>query len=202
MYNDSMEDGRKLKGQETKHKIIIATLKYISEHGLRSLSAQKIAKIAGVSKSNIFHHFETVENVPLESMTLISDEIVSSIDLNYDNMNDLLISIGYKTFSICEKDLDLYRAFFVLYNESFHDARYRQAIQKIINEFSKALKSAVIHIEGDCFDHRLDDLCQMVSVVLDGFGCHFLSDLNEEKYRSMWHLQVDMLVKELEAIKK
>lgn len=197
-----MEDGRKLKGQETKHKIIIATLKYISEHGLRALSAQKIAKLAGVSKSNIFHHFESVENLPLEGMALITEELLASIDVDYDNITDLLLNIGYKTFRICEDEIDLYRAFFVLYNESFHDERFREAIDFIIDEFSKVLKDAIIKIEGDCFDERLDELCRMTSVVLDGFGCHFLSDMNEEKYCKMWALQVEMLVNHIGMIKR
>ena len=56
-------DRRLEKGNETKEKILNTALLIISEEGLKGLSAKKIADRAQISKSNIFHHYTSVDNL-------------------------------------------------------------------------------------------------------------------------------------------
>lgn len=198
-----MTDGRLSKGQETKARIIYATLEYIGEHGLKSMSAQKIAKSAGVSKSTIFHHFESVDDLPLLAMESIIDEMVMVIkNSSKTSLKAFLRELGEETFSISKREMNLFKAFFILFNESFHDQRYHLYLNRLKTRFSDLLKESILAIEEGVYDNRLDDICLMVSVLLDGYGFHYMSELDEDKYKRLWHMQVDMLVWQIEAIKK
>lgn len=195
-------DGRILKGQETKVKIMFATLEYIAEFGLKNLSASKVAKLAGVSKSNVFHHFESIEKLPVEAMKLLICDVISINKMkNCNSFKELLEEIGHSMFDLDEQHTKLYRAFFVLYNESFHDVRYAEVIHDIKFEFASILKEIIISLEGDNFED-LEDYCHLIAIVADGFGCHYLTDLNSEYYTRVWALQVEMLLMKLETLRK
>ena len=195
-------DGRTIKGQETKKKIIYATLHYISEHGLKNISASKIAKLAGVSKSNVFHHFESVDTLPIEAMKMIASELIALNNVDQiGSFRDLLTYIGDEIFMDDEDHVNFYRSFFVLYNEAFHDERYNAVIMDIKIAYGESLKDAIIALNGDIYED-LDDYCQLIAVVADGFGCHFLTDLNVNYYKELWAMQVDMLIDKLEKLKK
>ena len=53
-------DQRKAKGEETKQKIIESAIQIVSLEGIKGLSAKKVADNAGISKSNVFHHFKSL----------------------------------------------------------------------------------------------------------------------------------------------
>lgn len=193
-----MKDGRIEKGLETKGKIIQATLVLISEQGLKGLSAQKIAQIAGVSKSNIFHHFGSVDVLPFEALKYISEIMLNSIKSGkYKTTKDLLIGIGEETFNLNPEFQGMFRAFFSLYNESFINPEYQKLLRRMYDEYAIALCQEIKEIEA--INEDLNDFTQMITIIIDGFGLHFMSENNVNKYSKLWHMQVEMI---LQALKK
>lgn len=199
-----MSDGRLIKGKETKDKILYATLIYISDHGIKSLSASKIAKLAGVSKSNVFHHFGSVEELPFLCMTHLCDTLMSTIDIEgCQSSEDLFIQLGESTFIDDLSHIKAYRAFFVLYNESFHDERFKAIINKMKIEFVDAIVGAVNHFEQDLIDQTaLARLAELITIQIDGLGMHFMIDGDVEAYNKLWRLQVEMLLVYIEGLKR
>ena len=197
-------DGRMIKGQETKEKIILATLTMIAENGIKSLSAQKVAKLAGVSKSNIFHHFSSVDELPFEAMNYLTNLLLSISELDSDDtVYSMLMKIGTATLTGDEEETKIFRAFFNLYNESFYDERYKKLLNDVRNKHTDAMIQGIKHIEGDVFDDEsLELISKLLTVTIDGFGYHYMADYHPETYMKMWTMQVEMVITQLDKYKK
>lgn len=198
-----MNDGRIIKGLETKQKIISATLEMISEEGIKSLSAQKIAQKAGVSKSNIFHHFGSVDILPFEGLKYLTELLLSSLDPdNYQSTEELLICIGQETLTNNQEYLKMFRAFFALYNESFYDERYKNVMNHMKNLYKNSLFHTIMTLEKDLDETKLMSLAKMITIVIDGFGYHFMTDEEPEIFMDLWRIQVDLILNQIEKIRK
>lgn len=199
-----MTDGRMIKGNETKDKIIMVTLEMISEMGLKSLSAQKIASRAGVSKSNIFHHFGSVDKLPMAAMDHLKDMMLSHIEReSTETLRDVLIKIGAGSLTCNEEESKIFRAFFHLYNESFHNDDYKMLLNDVRDQHTNLMLETIIDIEGDVFDKDdLEKLSKLITITIDGFGYHYMSDYKSKDYMDMWTIQVDMIINQLETYKK
>lgn len=198
-----MNDGRITKGIETKHKIIGATLEMISEEGIKSLSAQKIAKKAGVSKSNIFHHFGSVDVLPFEGLKFLTELLLSSLDPNnYQSTEALLMHIGQETLTNNPEYLKMFRAFFALYNESFYDERYKNIMNRMKNEYKNSLFHTIMTLEKDLDETKLMSLSKLITIVIDGFGYHFMTDDEPESFMDLWRIQVELILTQIKKIKR
>jgi len=199
-----MTDGRITKGNETKEKILQATLLYIADHGIKGMSAAKIAKLAGVSKSNIFHHFDSVEDLPFKCMSHLCDNLMASVDAyETSSLEELLLNVGDMTFIEDVYHQKTYRAFFTLYNESFHDQRYKVIIENMKDKYIEAIVDAVNYYEKDVIDQKgLKELAHLITIIIDGMGMHYLIDGDPGIYIKLWTLQVQMILKEVDMLKK
>lgn len=61
-------DGRRLKGDRTRSRILTAAASFASEHGLESLSIGELAAATGMSKSGLFAHFGSKEELQLATI--------------------------------------------------------------------------------------------------------------------------------------
>lgn len=191
-----MSDGRIIKGNATKDKIILATIDIIADEGIKSLSAQKIAKKAGVSKSNIFHHFASVDLLPYESLKHITDMMLNSVQIGvFETTRDLLINLGQKTFSDDPRFVKMFKAFFSLYNESFNNPEYRLLLRNMYDVFALKICDEIKAIEN--IESDLSEFSQMLTIVIDGFGLHFMTEHKPIKYMDLWQIQVDMIIEKL-----
>lgn len=199
-----MSDGRVLKGKETKEKILQATLLYIADHGIKGMSAAKIAKLAGVSKSNIFHHFGSVEELPIKCMAYLCDGLMTSVN-TYETrtLEELLLNVGEMTFVDDINHQKTYRAFFTLYNESFHEIRYKEIIASMKSKYVKGIIEAVNYYEEGKIDQDdLTHLAYLITIIIDGMGMHFLIDGDPDQYKKLWSIQIQMVLGHIERLKK
>src|SRR5262249_28294367 len=70
---------RMSKGEETKSAILDLALAKASEVGLEGLSIGMLAKGLGLSKSGLFAHFNSLENLQLEVLQRASDRFVELV---------------------------------------------------------------------------------------------------------------------------
>lgn len=197
-------DGRIEKGKETKERIIKATLELISKDGIRTLSANKIAKVAGMSKSNIFHHFSSVDALPILALEYLIEQLMKGADVvPKDSLKETLIEIGAVTLKGNVEEQSHYRALFVLYNESFYDDRYKALINEMKDAFTQGMVDLITGYHPQVSDEAdLDYLAKMITIILDGFGYHYMTDHQPQKFMMMWEMQVDMICEKIKLMEK
>ncbi len=69
-----MDDLRTIKGNITKAKILSSSLDIICSSGVEGLSASKITSMSGISKSSVFHHFSSINDIPFIIMADVGDD--------------------------------------------------------------------------------------------------------------------------------
>lgn len=63
-----MQDKRKLKGQKTRKRILDAANRMIDKEGVHAVSTRRIADLAGISQSSLYHHFKSADEIIISSM--------------------------------------------------------------------------------------------------------------------------------------
>lgn len=193
------EDQRKLKGEETKNRILDAALHLISEGGLKAVSANKIAERAGISKSSIFHHYAAIEEIPYALVSQLCTMMMSTETFEtIDDMKGFFEVIGEGTFKLKGQELVYYRTLFAFYNEAVYSGKYREQMDQLKHEFMKFLQTSIEALEGVKIS---DALAELITIDLDGLGLHYLIEEDSEKFMDLWCLKTQVYVEHIRLMK-
>ncbi|MCL3851407.1 MULTISPECIES: TetR/AcrR family transcriptional regulator [Parabacteroides] len=113
-----------------KEQIMMTALDLFSQHGIKSVSMDDIARNMGISKRTIYEFFEDKETL-----------LVKSIEYNHKKMKQVLIELEEGPYSVVEEIILFYEECMKRprwYNRKFYDdlKRYPKALE--LNEKNKA----------------------------------------------------------------
>jgi AcrR family transcriptional regulator len=188
-----MTDLRIIKGQEMKKSIILSTIKLIAEEGIEGISTQKIADHLNTSKSNIFHHFKSVDIILDEVFAAILQSMLEPISShNFKNVKEFLMFIGKGVYQLSDEERTIYIVMFQLYTMSLHNRKYQDLIlsqkEKIIQVISSELLKLTAADKDTC-----ETVSEMLLMSLDGYGLSALLDERSPHYERLWELNVNYL---------
>ncbi|SHN27370.1 TetR/AcrR family transcriptional regulator [Gracilibacillus kekensis] len=185
------KDLRITKGNETKNRILSASIKIISEEGLKGLSAKKIADLSGISKSNIFHHFGSVDEVLRVIFENILADMVKPIESNQEaDLESFLTFLGESIYSLSEEEKLSYSVLLHFYNTCLYDEKYRAYLLKTKDEMIDAIATQLSRYSSQRKE-KLLKVSEMIIITLDGYGLHFLLDSDSARFKEIWTLQVE-----------
>lgn len=199
MEADMKKDQRKLKGEETKNRIIEATMTIISEGGLKAISANKIAERANISKSSIFHHYASIDEIPYEIVSTICSAMTGITGT--DDIKDLetfFKLIGENTFNLKDENLMAYRTLFAFYNEALYSGKYQAQISQLKRDFIVYLKEAIEAINRKKIS---EELAEIIAIDLDGLGLHYLIEADSKKFMRLWQVKTQEYIRHIELMK-
>ena len=88
-----MEDGRRARGAATRQRIVEASVSLIATKGLAGVSGATLSQAADVSKATVFHHFPSIDEVPLAALDFIIDGLVAAVE-HHDDARAFLLQAG------------------------------------------------------------------------------------------------------------
>ena len=188
-------DKRLEKGDETYIRILTSAIDLISENGISGISASKLSTLSNVSKSAIFYHFKTTQDIPEAVLKLIFSKLIKPID---DSKNESLVQflshLGSSVIDISDEYIKVYKAFFSFYHESVFNETY----QKIMGDFLKTSKDSLSDQIKKLSKKPLSDkdtnaISALIISTLDGIGMHILIGGEKEEYLKAWELQVEFI---------
>lgn len=188
-------DKRLEKGDETYGRILISAIDLISESGVAGISASKLSKLSNVSKSAIFHHFKTTQEIPEAALNLIFSKLIKPIDdSTFENLVGFLNNLGLSTINISEEYRKVYKSFFSFYHESMFNTTY----QKIMGDFLKTSKASLTDqikkfSRKPLSDEEANAFSTLIIATLDGIGMHILMGGEKDEYLKAWEFQVNFL---------
>lgn len=184
------QDLRIIKGNETKDRILAASMKIISEEGIDGLSAKKIADILGISKSNIFHHFGSVDEVLNAIFQSILDSLVKPVKAyEGQDLEMFLLFLGESIYSLSEEEKLSYSVLLNFYNTCLFNEKYRVYLLKTKDEMIDAIATQLSRYSSQRKE-RLLIIAEMIIMTLDGYGLHFLLESDIVAFKEFWALQV------------
>ncbi|WP_026477497.1 TetR/AcrR family transcriptional regulator [Alkaliphilus transvaalensis] len=185
------QDLRIAKGNETKDRILAASMKIIAKEGIEGLSAKKIADLLGISKSNIFHHFGSIDEVLNVIFENILADLVKPVKSHEGpNLKVFLLFLGESIYSLTEEEKLSYSVLLHFYNSCLYNEKYRTYLLKTKDEMVDAIATQLSHYSSQEKD-RLLKISEMIIMTLDGYGLHFLLESDIKRFRDVWTLQVE-----------
>ena len=183
-----MTDLRTVKGQEMKKNIIHTSIKILAQEGIEGISAKKIADALKISKSNIFHHFKSVENILDEVFDTILNYMVEPITShNFKNVKELIMFIGQGIYNLSSEERTIYVVTFQLYTLSLYNHKYQDVLLKQKKKIIQVISNELLKLT-----HSDKDTCktvsEMVLMTLDGYGLSALLDDKHHHYKKLWEI--------------
>lgn len=183
-----MKDLRVIKGQEMRKKIIQTTMELLSNEGIEAISAQKIADALKTSKSNLFHHFKSIDSILDEVFdTILSYMIDPLIGHAFTSLEDLIRFIGNGIYNINDEDRAIYIVTFQLYTISLYNTRYQKNLLKQKEIIIKTITNELLKL-SDANEETCKIVSEMILMTLDGYGLSALLDKNNKHYQKLWEI--------------
>lgn len=184
------QDLRITKGNETKDRILNASMIIISKEGIEGLSAKKIADQAKISKSNLFHHFGSVNelmNVLFES--ILTDLVEPVKSYSGSDLSGFLLFLGESVYFLNEEEQIIYSVLLHFYIRCLHNEEYKNLLLKMKEEMIAAIATQLNRYSTKSIEDLLQ-ISEMIVMTLDGYGIHSVMESDLDSFQKMWELQV------------
>ncbi|BCE01346.1 TetR/AcrR family transcriptional regulator [Marinicellulosiphila megalodicopiae] len=175
----------------TKLKILNHTIQLIGEEGLSGLSAGNLVKQIGISKSTIFHHFESIDQLLIESFDLLIEQLFIQQDVKYPSSQEYLDALGEQTLYACEHYNKFITAYFMFFTKSIFNNDIKQKLKRSINKFKCNMKN---DLSAYFSKEEAEDYAELIFTSLDGMAIHFLIFKNNQKFMKSWKLLSNKLI--------
>lgn len=154
--------------------IVAAATRLLAREGSDGFSASALALEAGVSKANIFHHFESLEAVVLEAFESAFGEIELFAAPEGKGFADWLSALGTTVLTQVARQQGLLAVYFAVANRALADPVWQARVGAHIERFRQALAERLSWFP-ECRDpvHR-QALAEAILFSLDGLAFHAL----------------------------
>ena len=161
-----------------------ATIELLGKKGPTGLSAATLAREVGVSKATIFHHFSSLDEVPLAALDLFVEQMLLAAIPTTTDLQELLSSLGEISFSLMTERQDFLRAYFVFTTKAMFDERLREKLLESLEYFKIELAELFEKCGTD--RERALQLSYLAMMCLDGASLHLQINNDLEGARKAW----------------
>lgn len=186
-----INDRRIQKGEKTRENILSAAIEIIAENGLKDISAAKLAKASGISKSTIFHHFKSNELLMISALNYIFEELLQSMKIGkYRDVEHFLDTLGQTMIQASENKLTLIKAFLSFFHEGIFNLTYREILVSYAEQMNEIFRTQLLELAPKSVNHEtINAISRLILPMIDGIGFHYLLNKDIEKYQQAWKLQ-------------
>lgn len=185
------KDKRIQKGMQTRSTILNTTIGLIAQYGMKEISAAKIATVAGVSKSTIFHHFRSHDEIMTGTLDLVYNELLESMKSEeYHNVQHFLDTLGQSLFEDTEINQTLVKAFLSFFHEGMFNSSYQGLLNSYAEKMHEFFRTQMKELAPDyVYDETIEAVSSFILPMIDGIGFHFLLNQDKERCWKMWKWQ-------------
>jgi AcrR family transcriptional regulator len=179
------------KGKQTRAIILYTAIEIIAENGLKDISTAKLAAAAGVSKSTIFHHFKSNDELLISALNLVFEELLQSMKIGeYRDVEHFLDTIGQSMFQASDTERIFVKAFLSFLHEGIFDSTYREILVSYAEQMNHFFRTQLAQLVPRSVNQEtIDSVSGLLLPMIDGIGFHYLLNGDDEKYRQIWALQ-------------
>ncbi|RDG34280.1 TetR/AcrR family transcriptional regulator [Oceanispirochaeta sp. M1] len=191
-----MKDKRVIRGEETYERILHSSMELISREGISGLTASKLSKEAGISKSSLFHHFKSTKEIPLTVMEVIKGIMLESIyDENIDSVEGIFSSFEKTLFSEDREAQMIGRVFFSLFSEGLFKKEYFDSFKSFQSISISRLSALFMKTKSPGITEEISiTISKLIIASLDGLNLHSMLERENKEYIRCWNLQKKMIL--------
>lgn len=152
--------------------------------GYEGLSASRLAAAASISKANLFHHFRTLEDVPVAAFEVIASQIVAAPLPEDGTVQDFIAAMGEVALTTLAERRGFYAAYVSFLTRAVFEPRLKHSVRASLRRSKADVQRAIAARIGD--DAIARNLTNLTLVIMDGAMLHILLIDNEADIRAMW----------------
>lgn len=195
----SKVDRRLEKGGQTKSKILFAALELMGTEGWQGLSASRLARQASVSKSTIFHHFKTMDEIPLLAVQhFLNVSMQETQTGTYTDLYTYILDLGHEILRSTEIYQKQFLSFLVLYQKALLDEEIRTSLQDIVESTLGSIRQNILQLCPRALSQEeLEEVSFILATAVDGLGFHIPLARSKEPLFRAWSRLARLLTEQL-----
>ena len=171
----------------TRVAIIEAAVRILGRSGPDGLSASSLTREVGISKATLFHHFRSIDEIPLLALEHLALQLQAFAPPEKAVLGDAIEALGVGTRTLIEQQRDFLNAYFVFFSKALFDPVLRKRLAECGGEARAAIRhivaAGVVASERDT-----DDIVNMIAIMLDGLALHLLLFEDKRPIMRAWSL--------------
>lgn len=185
---------------DTKKKIIFSALELLAEGGYEAFTAQNIINKAKISKGALYHHFKSIDDIPVEVIKHLRKSKVYlpivKLDLFY-NLEDYL-NHYFDHFIETAKKTDILSISLYYSQKSLTNDEYRENKNCLTNDLLDYHKNTIQFFYSKTIpDEILDSIVSLIVFTTEGITSHSFMYKDINKFRNTWNLLIKSVKNEL-----
>lgn len=188
-----------MKNESMKDQIALSALALVAKEGLVGLSAKKIADQLQISKSNVFHHYPTLDLLKEKLLSDLLEQLLSWPEDAFSEAQTLdafLEQLLKALIQMDETEKLGYAALLQFHTACLYDVTYRtpflKAKEKAVSDLCKILSRYSV-----AAPLCLGRVAESIVMTLDGMGLHYLLEGDADRIRATWAIHSSTWTKHL-----
>ncbi|HUO91534.1 MAG TPA: TetR family transcriptional regulator [Rhizomicrobium sp.] len=170
-------------GTRTRQVLLEAAIAILGRDGPGGFSAAALAREAGVSKANVFHHFASVEEIPLAAFELLGARMIELAALRVDSSGRWIDALGESVATIVREHRGFLNAYFAFFTKALFDGELRERLRTgaeamlapMIAGFSEGRSKA-----------NAEAMARLLAMMIDGYALHLMIAGETPVTREAW----------------
>ncbi len=161
--------------RDTRAAIIEAAVAILGHEGPAGLTASALTRAVGISKATLFHHFRTIDEIPLVALEHLALQLQAFSPVQKKSFKQTIDALGEGTRMLVEQQRDFISAYFVFFGKALFDKRLRQSLSNCGAQ-SRAVIAQLVRktMKGIKTDRDVEDTVNIIMIMLDGLALHLL----------------------------
>ncbi len=175
----------------TRTRILHAAVALMGREGPDRFTASALAREVGMSKATLFHHFDTLDEIPLAALEEIFFEFLGEVASDDPTLADLLGRFAAEMHALVDHEAFL-RTYFVFFVKGMFDERFRDRLSRGAFEMHRRTVRAIAPRLRPGEDAEVT--ARMVEVMLDGLALHHLAMGDHDRLDLVWTRFTELLL--------
>lgn len=184
-----------------KEKFIFAMIQIVAEKGADALTASVLVSVTNSSKGALFHHFKTLDDLCLSSLTYFKTFVRESIQIGHPkDLLDFLFAYAQD-----ESKRKFNPAYFHLAHffrdRAIRDSQFQQILKESTDIYAEqSAELALLHLNAHVDRVQVKSVMSLFSFGLEKIYFHGLVSVNPEETQSMIQLLIESTYAQLQKL--
>ncbi|WDR01919.1 TetR/AcrR family transcriptional regulator [Devosia algicola] len=179
---------------DTRQSILHAAILLMGQNGMDGVTASALARQVGVSKATVFHHFPTLDEVPIAALDLFTEMMVPHDPDESADLEDILVALGATSLDLSAKQSGLVQAYCGFVTKAMFEQRLKV---KLVAEMDAAVaRLAAALAEKTRNAAMASELSRLCLVTMDGLMINAALTGDAQAQLALWRPMARLLAKE------
>jgi AcrR family transcriptional regulator len=164
-------------------------VRILGRDGPDALSASSLTREVGISKATLFHHFRSIDEIPLLALEHLALQLQAFAPPGKPVRGDAIEALGEGTRALIEQHRDFLNAYFVFFSKALFDPALRTRLAECGGDARAVIRQLVdAGTAGAAREREADDVVNMIAIMLDGLALHLLLFDDQRPLMRAWAL--------------